>query len=237
MTANLSIVPQSAEPDLRAALREALEARAAAQSARDKAGAAVVAVDALITKTEGELAGYDDLDERIAGERACIIKAAIDRGVTPVFATSPELRDLSLRRDDGRNRLTAAQSARETLVRELADSETVLRRADLAAREAALPIMAVEVENMTAELLDHEHKAADLRRRVLAYRSLRRSLLGGFDSGQHDWLPLSVETRTALSKPAANAGVEGDLQSSNAWRESFRALLEDADSPLEGLRP
>ena len=242
---NVAIIQQSAEPAapdplaLRDALRDAIKRRDEAQSARDKIAASVARADEMRGKIEEELAALNDLDGKIASARATALKDALAKGAEPsILAMPKELKSLSAKRDDALNREAAVTQACEALQVELHEAETALAEAEQAARDAALPIMGEEAECMARELLDLEARAAGLRRRVGAYRSLRKTLLSAdFPSTPNDWLPMSNATRIALTKTPANAAaVDGDLASSNAWREAFKALLQDSEAPLEGLR-
>lgn len=143
--------PVSADPS-RETLRKAIEERNAAKDVCARADLAERNGEELVRSAEANLATFDNIDEAIVAHRADKFKRAATGGPAPDTALPDELTKRRRARDESRDMLAAARSARASLVAELEAAQKTLQRAEHKVSEAAGAILAAEAVRLAGAL-------------------------------------------------------------------------------------
>lgn len=205
---------------LRIALRFAQDIRDALKSQKDRVTEALARVKEMSVALERELDEFRALDAEIGENCVAQILRSIDNGEEPKLDLSPELQKMSDQRLALERRLTAARQAEERLRRELAVTEHDLNDAECKVENAAVAIVAFEIEPIASELAEIEQKASALRSLLLGYSSLHHG--GGF-------LPMS---HCAAKLLRGTRGVR-DPSMAARWRSYLSRLATDSTATFD----
>ncbi|MGA3064353.1 MAG: hypothetical protein ABSD90_14170 [Methylocystis sp.] len=228
---NMHFTPRDAPCDdasLRLELARKIQERNLTLQRRDKIAAAIERADALVAGIQGELTSLSDTDAKIASARASSIKAALDNGdEMPSMAIPPALQKLAAQKLNDENRLSAANSARDALLQELAEANAVLSTQQQDVTTASELVAAMHAERLAIDLHKMEDKCAVMRSVLMSYTAV----LPG-----NRRRPASSFLLSLCREPPANASIRNHAEGDVArWRKWTDALCDDAESPASDM--
>jgi hypothetical protein len=159
------------------------------------------------------------VNERIATARAAEFRRTLIEGVdAPQQSLSAELGEAGLRKLDAANQVDGARQAHSVLSRELGEVEAELTRLQLEVEAAARIVVSRHADDLAAELIATEARAAAMRSRLMGITMMRH--------GQ-PFRPAQSTVALLRDGPANARVLNGSAEDRQAWDAFFVRLTED----------
>lgn len=232
----MTAIAATAAIDPRGELEAAIKIRDAVRETADASASALELARKFLADLTSKVKAFDDLDKRIASERAGVLKAAMAKGEQPRFATSPELSAAMAGKVEAENQLAAATTAIAELEAEVAGHKERLRECeDEIGRKAEGVIQSVADEMATQiELL--ETRALDIRAALdgmprLTRTEAGRSVLYRVSTGVRKIVETNPLTEIGTSNMPRNLRAKA---LAGVWRSFADALRSDPSAIFDG---